>query len=91
MSLAPEHTGVELLSVDAFPGIEQFHGLRQLRPDQLVSLYDHRQPVTYAQFQFAVHVDKALAAQDFGALTELSQASNALLPWIPAAVGRWLQ
>ena len=83
--------GVELLCVDAFPGIEPFHGLGQLRPDQLAPLYDHRQPVTDTQFQFAVHVDKAFATQDFSALTDLAQARNAPLPWIPAAVSRWLQ
>ena len=81
----------ELLCVDAFPGIEPFHGLGQLRPDQLAYLYDHRQPVTDAQFQFAVHVDRAFATQDFSALTELAQARDAPLPWIPAAVSRWLQ
>jgi hypothetical protein len=83
--------GAELLCVDAFPGIEPFHGLGQLRPDQLAYLYDHRQPVTDAQFQFAVHVDRAFATQDFSALTELAQARDAPLPWIPAAVSRWLQ
>jgi len=83
--------GAELLCVDAFPGIEPFHGLGQLRPDQLAYLYDHRQPVTDAQFQFAVHVDRAFATQDFSALTELAQAHDAPLPWIPAAVSRWLQ
>jgi hypothetical protein len=82
---------VELLCVDAFPGIEPFHGLGQLRPDQLAPLYDHRQPVTDAQFQFAVHVDKAFAIQDVSALTELAQARDAPLPWVPAAVSRWLQ
>jgi hypothetical protein len=83
--------GVELLCVDAYPGIEPYHGLGQLRPDQLAPLYDHRQPVTDAQFRFAVHVDKAFAMQDFSAFTELSKARHAPLPWIPAAVSRWLQ
>jgi Domain of unknown function (DUF1835) len=83
--------GVELLCVDAFPGIEPFNGLGQLRSDQLAPLYDHRQPVTDAQFQFAVHVDEAFAAHDFSALSELAQARDAPLPWIPAAVRRWLQ
>ena len=83
--------GVELLCVDAFPGIEPFHGFGQLRPDQLAPLYDRRQPVTDAQFQFAVHVDKAFATQDYGALTELAHARDTPLPWIPAAVSRWLQ
>jgi hypothetical protein len=83
--------GVELLCVDAFPGIEPFHGFGQMRPDQLASLYGNRQPVTDAQYRFAVKVDEAFATQDSGLLTELSQATNAPLPWIPAAVTRWLQ
>lgn len=83
--------GVELLCVDAFPGIEPFHGLGQMQPAHMASVYDNRQPVTDAQFRFAVRVDEALATQDTGVLTELSQATNAPLPWIPAALTRWLQ
>jgi hypothetical protein len=88
------HQGIreaELLCVDAFPGIEPFHGLGQLQPEQLASLYGDRRPVTDAQFQFAVDVDKAFAAQDPVLLSELAQATEAPLPWIPAAVARWLQ
>jgi hypothetical protein len=83
--------GVEFLCVDAFPGIEPFHGLGQMRPDQLASVYGNRQPVSDAQFRFAVRVDGAFATQDAGKLTELSQATDAPLPWVPAAVARWLQ
>lgn len=83
--------GVELLCIDAFPGIVPFHGLGQMKPEQLASLYGNRQPVTDTQFQFAVQVDEAFATQDSGVLNELSQTINAPLPWIPAAVARWLQ
>jgi hypothetical protein len=83
--------GVELLCVDAFPGIEPFHGLGQMQPDQLASLYGNRRLVTEIQFRFAVRVDEAFATQDSGVLTELSKTTNAPLPWIPAAVARWLQ
>ncbi len=82
---------VEFLCVDAFPGIEPFHGLGQLQPAQLASLYGKRRLVTETQFQFAVRVDEAFATQDSTALTELSKTTNAPLPWIPAAVARWLQ
>jgi len=82
---------VELLCVSEFPGIEPFHGLGQLQPDQLASLYGNRRPVTAAQFDFAVQVDGAFATQDADALSELSQMTDAPLPWIPAAVARWLQ
>ena len=82
---------VELLCVDVFPGIEPFHGLGQLQPEQLASLYDNRLPVTEEQFEFAVVVDKAFATQNTALLTELSGTSDAPLPWVPAAVTRWLQ
>ncbi|MCG6878280.1 MAG: DUF1835 domain-containing protein [Deltaproteobacteria bacterium] len=81
----------ELLCVDKFPGIEPFHGLGQLRPEQLASLYGNRRPVTNAQFRFAALVDKAFANQDMGLFTELSQMWEAPLPWIPAAVVRLLK
>lgn len=82
---------VELLCIDAFPGIEPFHGLGQLQPDQLASRYASRHPVTDAQFRFAAVVDQAFATQDAARFAELSEMSDAPLPWIPAAVTRWLQ
>lgn len=82
---------VDLLCVDAFPGIEPFHGLGQLQPDQLASLHDNRQPVTDDQFEFAVRVDKAFASQDFDEFEKMSKAANAPLPCIPAVLARWLQ
>ena len=88
------HQGIvkaELLCVDAFPGIVPFNGLGQLTPPQLASLYDQRRPVTEAQFQFARLVDLAFASQDPILLHELSCRANAPLPWVPAAVTRWLQ
>ena len=82
---------VELLCVDKFPGIEPFHGLGQLQPEQLASLYGNRRAVTNAQFRLAALVDKAFATQDMGLFTELSQMREAPLPWIPAAVLRWIK
>lgn len=82
---------VELLCVDAFPGIDPYNGLGQLSPAQLASVYDRRQPITDEQFRFAEVVDKAFANQDRGLFTQLTQQKNAPLPWVPAAVRRWLQ
>jgi hypothetical protein len=81
----------ELLCVDRFPGIVPFNGLGQLQPAQLASLYDRRRPVTDAQFQFADVVDQAFAVRDLVLLAKLSHRTDAPLPWIPAAVKRWLQ
>jgi len=43
------------------------------------------------QFNFAKLVDKSFAFQDKIAFVELSRYKNAPLPWIPAAVTRWIQ
>lgn len=82
---------VELLCVDAFPGIIPFDGLGQLSPSQLASLYDQRQPVSKGQFLFARHVDRAFALQDRAAFLELANFQNAPLEWVPAAATRWLE
>ncbi len=82
---------VELLCIDAFPGIEPFDGLGQLKPWQLASLYGQRRRVTEAQFQLAEKADRAFACQDIPLLTELSRCSAAPLPWLPAAAARWLR
>ncbi len=81
---------VELLCVDAFPGIVPFNGLGQLGPSQLASLYGQRRPVTDDQFRFAVLADRAFATQDQKLFAQLSGSTAAPLPWIPPAVARWL-
>lgn len=81
----------ELICVDAFPGITPFDGLGQLRPEQLASVYDQRRSVTRDQFCFAERVDKAFAVQDKAEFAALSSLHQAPLPWVPAAVRRWLR
>ncbi len=82
---------VDLVCVDAFPGIAPFDELGQLLPSQLASLYSQRRRVTDDQFHFAQSVDRAFAQQDRAAFVELSKRVDAPLPWVPAAVTRWLQ
>lgn len=81
----------ELLCVDTFPGVEPYHGLGQLTPVQLASVYSRRRPVTEDQFRFAEAVDQAFAFQDHAALVTLANCRSAPLPWVPAAVTRWLE
>ena len=88
------HKGVKkavLLCVDAFPGIEPYNGLGQLQPSQMASVYGQQRPVTDEQFQFAKIVDEAFANQDQNSFSELSKMTDAPIPWIPAAITRWLQ
>ena len=81
----------DLLCIDAFPGIAPYHGIGQLSPSQLASVYDRRQPVTDLQFQFAGIVDKAFADQDMKLFADFSRSADVPLPWVPAAMARWLQ
>ena len=81
----------ELLCVDSFPGIEPYNGLGQLQPSQMASVYDQRRQITEEQFQFANIVDTAFANQDQNLFSELSRMTDVPIPWIPAAVRRWLQ
>lgn len=83
--------GAELVCVAAFPGIIPYHGLGQLSPQQLASVYGQRAPVTGEQFACALQVDRAFAAQDHAAFVLLSRRKDAPLPWVPAAVARWLE
>ena len=82
---------VDLLCIDAFPGIEPFNGLGQLQPGQLASLYRDRGPVSTEQFAFAAAVDRAFARQDKALFRDLAAMSAPPLPWVPAAVKRWQQ
>ena len=86
-----ESLKVDLLCIDSFPGIDPFHGLGQLSPEQLHSRYDSRRPVTEGQLRFAVEADKAFADGDAALLGELARMEEAPLPWMPAAAKRLLQ
>ncbi|MGI5869923.1 MAG: SGNH/GDSL hydrolase family protein [Kiritimatiellia bacterium] len=81
---------VELLCIDAFPGIEPYNGLGQLQPEALASCHARRKPVTAGQFAFAVDVDRAFAEQDFDALARVARMDAAPLPWMPPAAARWI-
>ena len=86
--LGNEHA--ELLCIDAFPGIDPYHGLGQLSPDQLASMYSQRKSLTPDHFLFAERVDRAFALKDQVEFVKLAE-TDAPLPWIPAAVTRWME
>ncbi|WP_197281952.1 hypothetical protein [Dethiosulfatarculus sandiegensis] len=83
----------ELFCIDAFPGIDPYHGLGQLSPAQLASVHDKRQPLKLERnhFLFAERVDRAFALQDFSEFKKLAELTDAPLPWVPAAVTRWME
>ncbi len=81
----------DVLCVDAFPGIEPYHGLGQLQPQQMASVYHRRCPLSAAQAVYARVADAAFASQDPERLATLAAGRDTPLPWLPAAAARWLQ
>jgi hypothetical protein len=53
-------------------------------------MYSQRQSLTRDQFLFAERVDRAFALQDQAEFRTLAD-TDAPLPWIPAAVSRWME
>ncbi len=53
-------------------------------------MYSQRQPLTSDLFDFAERVDRAFACQDKAEFIKLSE-TDAPLPWIPAALKRWME
>lgn len=81
---------VELLCIDAFPGIEPYNGLGQLSSEQLASCYRDRRRVDEETHRFAAEVEAAFAARDTARMTALVQRRASPLPGVPAAAARWL-
>lgn len=86
--LAGERT--RLICIDRFPGVVDFAGLGQLSPEQLASLYPFREPVGTAQFEAAARVWGGFCGGDPLALLEAADRAGATLPFVPAAVRRYL-
>ena len=49
----PASKPVSLICIDSFPGRTNFHGLGELQPRELASLFPTRRPVTTAQYELA--------------------------------------
>ena len=82
---------VELILVDAFPGIEDFSGLGQLEAAQLADLWPGRVPVGPEVHAAAQTAWDAFRAGDPGPLEQLSLGASAGLPFLPEALVRLLE
>lgn len=81
-------TTATLILVDRFPGVPEFHGLGQLTPAQLATLWPQRQLVTAAQLTLAARAWKAFTASDPTALRALLATDLAALPLLRPALER---
>ena len=82
---------VSLICIDSFPGRPTFKGLGELTTSELAPLLDTRQPVTDAQYSVAEGAWRAFGAPTPEPLDQLSQTDTSALPFLGAALRRFLQ
>ncbi|MEJ8305659.1 sigma-70 family RNA polymerase sigma factor [Saccharibacillus sacchari] len=78
-------TRISLLCIGEFPGIEIFHGLGQLKPEQLRTLSGTWQPVGEAQFALASRFWAAYSSPDPQEHVRFFAADSEALPFARAA------
>ncbi|CAM4223256.1 sigma-70 family RNA polymerase sigma factor [Saccharibacillus endophyticus] len=78
-------TRISLLCIGEFPGIEVFHGLGQLKPEQLRTLSGTWQPVGEAQFALASRFWAAYSSPDPEEHVRFLTADAEALPFARAA------
>lgn len=84
-------TTATLIAIDRFPGVPEFHGLGQLTPAQIATLWPQRQPVTAPQLTLAARAWKAFTASDPTALRAFLANDLTALPLLRAALERLLE
>jgi hypothetical protein len=97
----PPSKPVSLICVGSFPGHPDFHGLGELQPDELASLFETRQPVEPAHYELAERAWIAFrqpTPEALGALVgeaeggpEGPQAPTWALPFLANALRRFLE
>jgi RNA polymerase sigma factor (sigma-70 family) len=82
---------VSLVCIGSFPGHPRFKGLGELTPDELASLLETRQRVGPQQYALAERAWLAFREPTPEALDSLRQGDTAALPYLAAAIVRFLQ
>lgn len=84
-------TVASLICIGEFPGVEPFHGLGQLTPDQLASLLGTRQRVTMRQMELGRMAWRAFTSSDPTSIERLLQRDTSALPFLAGALTRFLE
>jgi hypothetical protein len=87
----PATKPVRLICIGSFPGRPGFKGLGELTPPELASLFDGREPIAEAQYLLAERAWLAFRAPDPRSLDDLRQADTSALPFLAAALTRFLE
>jgi hypothetical protein len=82
---------LSLICIDHYPGVEPFHGLGQLGPAQLLSLFPRREPITARQLELGRRAWQAFTAATPTGLQEYVDTPSPELPFLGGAVRRYLE
>jgi hypothetical protein len=77
---------LRLISIDAFPSIEDFRGLGQLTYEQLASLFDGRQRITEEQLAVATQVWVAYCSSDPRDILNFLERETSAMPFLRNAL-----
>lgn len=80
---------LSLICIGDYPGVEPFHGLGNLAPSQLATLWPTRQPVTEQQLMSGRRIWRALCAEDPGELATIAAQGVPGLPFMAPALCRF--
>ncbi|HEV8193743.1 MAG TPA: DUF1835 domain-containing protein, partial [Ktedonobacterales bacterium] len=84
-------TALTLVSISSFPGVASFHGLGELTPAQLGSLFPKRRPVTDAMLAQARAAWDAFRSPVPTAIERVLAGGTSALPFLTGALRRHLQ
>jgi hypothetical protein len=87
----PAEKRVSLVCIGSFPGRPGFKGLGELAADEIASLLDTRQPITVSQQDLARRAWQAFREPTPEALDALRRNGTSPLPYLAAAITRFLQ
>jgi hypothetical protein len=87
----PSDKQVSLVCIGSFPGHPRFKGLGELSPDELQSLFETRRPIGDADYVLAERSWQALRDATPEALEALLRSDTSALPYLAAAIARFLQ
>jgi len=82
---------LSLICIGAFAGHSRFHGLGELKPEELASLLDTRQVVSSAEIALATRAWAAYRAPDPLLIERLLSGDTAALPFLGPALVRHLE
>ena len=84
-------TGLSLICIGRYPGMDRFIGLGQLKAEQLLSLADTRQEVTKEQLRLGQAVWAAFTSPNPTEIESVIRGDTSCLPFLAAALRRHLE